>query len=357
MAPLPYVPRRGRSPVRINVARRSRPPSRSRSRSVSLLPTRGYIPTAKRNRVNMVLRRRPMRKRVFKTVSGAGGQTSNFKLGRPMPTYAKTLLKGTNFKVHRSLVSSRLDCLQGQQAYTSIAILRNGGYAQVSNPDYEIPYLLNMASSNSLPNQPITNGSPSTTQKVFLHKIFSKFMMTNMDIGNLQLHIFDVITKRDYPTGASTAFDGGIADISNSTQTGNALGLMPWSSPEFNAHFRVLQKSSIILAQGQSHTHFVSYKPNKMITAERLVSSDISLAGYTVHTFIVIHGLPVNDRDNKTQVSTGSVSLDIVQTKEIHWSWMEHNKSLWTTTTALPLLSNEYEINIGSGQPALDTEA
>lgn len=352
-----YVPPRGRSPMRRpTLARRSR--SSSRSRSVSLLPPTGYIPISKRKRVNVALRlKRGMKKRNFRTVPGVGGQVSNFKLGRPMPTYAKTLLKATNFKTHRSLDSVRLDCPQGQQAFTNFGILMNGGYAEIANTKREIPYLLNLASANGLQPNNIANGSPSTTQKIFLHKIFSKFMMTNMDIGNLQLHIFDVITKRDYVSASTGAFTGGIQDISNSTQTGSALGLMPWSSPEFNAHFRVLQKSSIILAQGQSHTHFVNYKPNKQITAERLTSDSVSLAGYTIYTFIIIHGLPVNDRDTKTNVSTGSVSLDIVQTKEIHWSWMEHNKSLWTTTSTLPLLTNEYEVNIGTGLPSLDTEA
>lgn len=343
-------------PVRPRTARgRSMTRKPRKGKSVTVSPSARKTTGGRRGRPRV--RGRVMRKRNFKTVPGAGGQVSTFKLGRPMPPYAKTLLKGTNFKVHRALLSSRVDCAQGQQAFTSYSILRNGGYANTSNPDYEIPYLLNIASANGLPNQVITNGTPSTTQKIFLHKIFSKFMMTNMDIGNLQLHIFDVITKRDYPGGVTAAFTGGVADITNSTADGTALGLMPWSSPEFNSHFRVLQKSSIILAQGQSHTHFVNYKPNKLITAERLVSSDLSLAGYTIHTFIIIHGLPVNDRDNKTQVSTGSVSLDVVQTKEVHWSWMEHNKSLWTTTTGLPLLTNEYEINIGTGLPALDTEA
>lgn len=298
-----------------------------------------------------------MRKRNFKTIAGAGGQVSNFKLGRPMPTYAKTLLKGTTFKVHRSLLSQRVNCPQGQQRVQDYGLLYGGGYANTGNSIYDIPYLLNIASGSGLDPISIANGNVGSTTKIFLHKVFAKYMLTNMDIGNLQLHIFDVIAKRDYNLGGAAAFDGGIADVSGGTASSGSLGLMPWSSTEFNTHFRVLQKSSIILAQGQSHTHFVNYKINKSVSAQILNSGDSTYKGYTIYTMILFHGLPVNDRDDKTQVTTGSVSLDIVQSKEIHWSWMEHNKSKWTTTGGLPLVANEYELNIGSGQPALDTEA
>lgn len=335
----------------------TRKPKRGKTVSVTISPPRHPQPRKTTGGRRGRPRKRTMQKRNFKTVPGVGGQVSNFRLGRPMPSYVKPLLKLTNFKTHRALISQRLDCVQGQQASMNFAYLQNGGYAQITNPAYDIAYLLNQASLNGIGGGNISDNSPSTTTKIYIKKVFAKFMMTNMDIGNAQVHIFDIICKRDYPQGATIAFGNGISDVTTGAQDQRALGLMPWSSPEFNTHFRVLQKSSVILAQGQSHMHYVNYSPNKIFTAERLVSSDNSLAGATLFTMILIHGLPVNDRDTKTNVSTGSVSLDIVQTREVHWSWMEHNRSSWSTTGALPVLTNEYEINIGSGLPTLDTEA
>lgn len=352
-SPVLVRPRRGRSATR-------RPAYRSRSRGVPLSPLPRKTTGGRRGRPRIRPRPRRPVMRALPSVPGVGGQLTYFKLGRPMKFYHKALLKNTSMQVHRSNRSARLEVTQGHQNVTSYAILRGGGYSNVSDNAYELPYLLNTASQNGINTTGVTtvqDALVTDTTRIFLHKVFSKYMITNQDIGNCQLHIYDVIVKRDYPSTAHVAFDAGIKDIGNNAWDSTQLGLMPWSSPEFNSYFKVLQKNSIILAQGQSHTHIVSYKPNKSIIAEILKSNCQSLKGYTIFTMIIAHGLPVNDQTTKTNVSTGSVSLDIVQTQDIHWTWMEKNKSNYTYVPELPLLTTEYEMNIGSGAPQADTQA
>lgn len=338
---------------------RSRNPSTSRSRSVSLIPSRGYVSARKRARVNALLSRRP-RSRNLASQAGVGGQLTYFKTGRPMKPYHQALVKNVTMQVHRVCRSARLEAGVGLQNISSYAIMRGGGYAQVNDSSYEIPYLLQQAVTNGLTSTAtLADGTVNDTQKIFLHKSFTKYMITNQDIGNAQIHIFDIMTKRDYTSSPSSAFDAGIKDIGNSAmaQDSTALGLMPWSSPEFNTFFKVVQKTSLILSQGQSHTHIVSYKPNKTVTAEILKGGNQSLRGYTIYTMILAHGLPINDRDTKTNVSTGSISLDIVQTQDIHWTWMESNKARLTYNNQLPTILTEYEMNIGKGAAEADTQA
>jgi len=243
--------------------------------------------------------------------------------------------------------ATRLTAGVGVASIFSTSLLGSGAFTTTPNYDQDIPAIQYKVAGA------ITGQSKAS--RFLVESAYHDFRITNQDLGNVEIHIYDVSCKNDATLAPQQALYQGLNDESDGSfgfsNTVVPIGLVPTQSALFNQFYRVKQHTRIILAQGQSHSHSCYIKPMRVMNSELMTDASLSLKGLSMWTMIVVNGLPQNDSTTKTQVSTGNCALDIVATKTIKYTWSSDTNNSYFYTNTLPsaFTVGENIVNIGSG--------
>jgi len=200
------------------------------------------------------------------------------------------------------------------------------------------------------------------TTKYILHSAYKEIKLSNMDKGNVQVTLYDLVPKRDLSNNQYdpiTSWTNGLADCVNNGSTTPAisnLGSTPFDSPRFCQNWTVKKSTKITLAQGQCHTHRIYLKVNRVINRE-LTQDQFHLRGLTAHTLIVANGLPLNDQTTKTNISTGAVVIDMISMTRYVYQGIALNPSAYSFSDAQVAPATAYLLDPGSGEPEADAAA
>ena len=290
---------------------------------------------------------------VFKNVKveGTGGQISAFK-ARAKPNQALAMMKKTNASNYLYWnAAQRLTAPVGSQAVYAYPVFAGQGFTSTETQYTDLSTMSYKVSS-------LTSG-PAKSTMFGVESAVAKWMFTNQDSGNLEMHIYDIVTKRDNSTAPDVAWYQGLTDeVSTSiNNTQVPIGSVPQCSQLFNVNYKVKQHTRVILGQGQSHCHYVGLSPNKVFRSEILSNSDFSFAGWTYYCLIVISGLPTNDSTNTTSVSTGAASVDMVYSKQMRYTWSADAIDNYFYSQNLPTSFTNGESIMGIGQGVKITDA
>nr|WAE42482.1 MAG: capsid protein [Cressdnaviricota sp.] len=184
-----------------------------------------------------------------------------------------------------------------------------------------------------------TNVSANATQKVIHLSVSAEVMITNQDVGNCVLTLYDIIARRDLTTTAvnnpGQAWASSYSDEGGSNTDYQIIGATPFSSDLFTQFFKVLKITHVFLGQGESHSHKVYFSPNRQIDKEYINNEAQGIKGLTCFTSLVAYGAPYNDATTKTSVSTGQVTLDVVYRKQYKYSFIADSTTTWFKTNNL----------------------
>lgn len=184
----------------------------------------------------------------------------------------------------------------------------------------------------------------------------SKMMITNQHQSPVKVQIYDLICRKDcasandYPT---IAMDTGIKEQSINTMDKNTLGIQPMRSQQFNVFWKIAKVKTAFIDPGAVHLHYVTARVNKAIPYSYLAkSADAYYRGITYATLIVAHGLPINDADVKTEVTTAAVALDIVVTTTYMYTYTLPDNKTATAYADLGSIASEHGIEVMDGATA-----
>jgi len=204
----------------------------------------------------------------------------------------------------------------------------------------------------------------SQVNRFLMQECSSELVFTNQDAGNCRVWLYDIVARRDLATNANlltpqAAFQNSLADEGGANANWSIPGTTPFSSDLFTQFFKVCKITHITLAQGQSHTHKVSFKTNKVIDGEFIQYEGNGFKGLTHYTMLMAHGFPYNDSTTKSQVSTGNVAIDFISKIQYKYTWIQDVDTNYSVTNTLPtsFTVNEEIMDIGTGAIAIDTQA
>jgi len=181
--------------------------------------------------------------------------------------------------------------------------------------------------------------------KLAFENIHSTHLYTNSCDRNTHMTIYDCVARfdgSDLNTSPTAVIAAGGADA-----TGGALsdfgipGTTPYNNPRFTSAYKIVKQTPIILSPGQTHVHRVNYGLNKVVSKERIVTSDLAgpLGNITMYTFIIIHGTPSHETAAETTVSLSLAKIDYVYLESFTYRCMLVNSDYNSITNSLPVLA------------------
>lgn len=282
------------------------------------------------------------RKTQYVTIKPGGATTSIFSHKTPAPAYMKQIFKQNAPQTFVTNSSGRLTSTNGLQATSFAAsVISTATAGDFSGGD-----------TGSILTQ-YYGGSIIAEQKstlIYFKSVLMNYCFTNNQTNNIFVDIYDVVSTRDGTYGANDASHQGLID--SGMPIGMAsLNVVPTQSPLFNQYWKVLKKTSIELGPGISHRHIHNIKLNKRWCAETMQTKSTYMQGMTTGVYIVAWGAPCHDATTVGNVSSGSVLLDLVATKQITYAVAEKAVTKAKYINLLPVLTTEREVNPESGVP------
>lgn len=295
-------------------------------------------------------------------VEGTGGQLSAFRASKSASKAVYLIKKITPSKYLYWSDAMRLTGTPGVQTATYFPFFTSGSYISTLSSETQYNDMATMLQQVAGDPTSSNNTQRKTTQFV-VEGMTGSVKIQNQDNGNVEIVLYDVVCKNDTDYDALYTWYQGLNNQANvTTYTGSTLpvGSVPQLSSYFNTHWKVKQKTRIVLGQGQSHVHQITLKPNRLFKAEEIEDGNDYISGLSYITLVVANGLPANDSTTLTQVSTGSVNVDIVYTKQMKFTYCVNNQSQWSQyANRLPtaFTNNESIMNIGTGAKSNDAPA
>lgn len=303
----------------------------------------GFRPKGKKRTggVKDILQRKHTSQRIPQST---GGSMSRYVHKAPCSRFTKAMFKRASSNYYVTNASFRLTTGgTGVQAVTSYSLLTGG----VVGGTGDLPYIYNKVTG--------TNTGYKTT-RVFFESVSAKYMMTNQDLTNANVTLYDVICRRDTNNSPDYEWSAGITE-ENATYNAAVVGCTPFSSSLLCSHYKVLKTSKLVLSPGQTHTHSVYYRLNRLLNQDILYDSLTELRGITIATIVVTHGEPTNSAATATNVTTASSTLDIVQTKQIRYSWIADDDTNFFYVNNLPAVADPHIVNVGNSAISSDAVA
>lgn len=196
----------------------------------------------------------------------------------------------------------------------------------------------------------------SANEKLIMHSIKAEVSWVNSSSSNSTFVIYDIIARKD--TGAANAstpvnaWASGIDSAGGSATDYQVIGSVPTESTTFNQFYKVVQRTRVSMGPGQMHRHEVSYNPNKLLAGLYLTNVAYNVAGLTMYTLIVHHGMPAHDSTTKTDVRVDISAMDYVQKISYEWRQVEDATTTWSksNTLATSFAVGEEFVNEAVGQ-------
>lgn len=255
--------------------------------------------------------------------------------------------------------------LLGKFEVTKHSLNRSLGFASSATQGKQTAFNLGaMFNSADIVNIFTAVGQTSTGQnsaKAFLESAHARALITNAETTNVHFTIYDCMARLDggalNTDPAATFLAGNVDAVGGAAADATIPGTSPFSNPRFVEAFKVLKKTDVILAPGQTHQHNMHYAPNRLISNERQVISGVGsgpLAGLTVWPMIIQHGTPVHGLAALTSVTLGASKLDVVTLEEIRYKVALYNYAINSITTTLATGLTGEQIYDGTDAEVLD---
>lgn len=183
-----------------------------------------------------------------------------------------------------------------------------------------------------------TNVLNNKTTQLYVDKVKSFMEIKNNGNAGCKVWLYDLIARQDHSINPSTAWGTGEGtDQGAGAGTANSPYQTPFQSREFCVLWKVKKVTSLILAPGETHQHYVNYYPRLYISAERVNNEGASfLKGISHAQMLVVMGSLDNDSVTKTQISYGVATVNQFNSKEIWYMGAADNKVVSNVTNNLP---------------------
>lgn len=274
-----------------------------------------------------------------KSLTSVSGEItkSDFTLGKPVDArYAQTFRMAQSFKNTQNY-SSQLSSLTAQQAYA-------GGSCLDGNT------IFNQA--NALYNETFAPGATGNRATKFGIRSANQILtFSNSGNNNLMLTIYEIGLRRDIMTNDETTYNyssplkaintsyslqGTLGTSGYPTLNSNSYGGSIFSADGFNFIYKVDSIFRITLAPGSSHVHTSDYFVHEMMSGEIADSTRGGYRNITRYFLIKIHGMPVHDSVNTTNVSVGPSRLDYVVSQTFRYDDYVASNTVTMLSSFLP---------------------
>lgn len=175
-------------------------------------------------------------------------------------------------------------------------------------------------------------GAAPNTQKVYLEQGTTKLMLTNEEDTNCEYYIYEMVSREDHSQDALYCWELGLVDETDPIAVVNrrgVVGISPFSSERFTQFWKVIKKTRIVLGEGQSHSHYINYKPRRVVNAELLTSGDVYFKNLSYTCMVVQAGLPLHDVTSGT-ATTAPTATAAVWTKQLKFKVVSNNQTVYT---------------------------
>lgn len=196
----------------------------------------------------------------------------------------------------------------------------------------------------------------SVNDQLVLHSIKAELLFTNSSSSNSAITIYDIVARKDAGNAnvnlPSQAWRYGVDQAGGAADDYLIVGSEPTESVAFNQFYKIVQRKRVSMAPGQLHRHEIYYQPNKLLKGQYLTQQPYNIAGITLYTMVVHHGMPVHDVTTKTNVSIDISSIDWCQKVSYQWRILEDATTSWrkTNNLATSFPNGEEFVNEAVGQ-------
>lgn len=204
----------------------------------------------------------------------------------------------------------------------------------------------------------------SQTNKFLIKSCSAETLITNQDSGNVNVVLYDIVARRDLATSSNiasplAAFQNSLGDEGGANSNYQYVGTTPFSLDLFTQFFKVVKISHVTLGQGQCHTHRVKFSVNTIIDGELIQYNTNGFKGVSCWTMAITQGMPYNDSTTKTQVSTGSIAIDVINKRQYAYTWMQDidTNYSYSNNIAGSFTVSENIMNEATGTASVDTAA
>lgn len=206
--------------------------------------------------------------------------------------------------------------------------------------------------------------SGSDTTLMNLTGASANIAFTNQDKGNCELHIYDIIARKDQAIGVgynpTYTFNAGLQQANTSgsatTVASSNLGAMPFSSQMFCQYWKIQKVTRVIMGQGTCHIHRFKYSLARKLDNSFIVDTT-TIGGLTYYAMVVIKGLPYNDITTKANVASGTCAVDFVADLKYNYNFIEANQQHIQYYNGQATIIAESVMDVGSGEAEADAQA
>lgn len=232
-------------------------------------------------------------------------------------------LKGTAVNTYLTHTTARHTANVGGQVFAELFTLQGGSVGSASPAiTNELDLIRSYINTNTL--------QGSKTTRYVVSSVNEELLITNQDNSKAEIIIYDVFCKRSCLSSVTGLVNGSLVDQGLTGWSVNVQGIRCETVLRDNRYWYVAQKNRFILEAGESHIHKFYVKKNIMVNMDTIAADSYPYVnGVTMCKIICARGMPCNDTINKSQVSTGTVTLDTVWNKQIRYRWISD-----TTQTA-----------------------
>lgn len=167
----------------------------------------------------------------------------------------------------------------------------------------------------------ITDAYARTSTTLIYNKVTDIITYTNVELTTTYLHIYELVPRQNlngssnYPEALWAAGLNEEYGAAGGSAVMNYPYEKPFRSKRFCLNYLVKKVIQIELAPGESHKHTSTYYVNRPVHGQVQLSYSIGKNFTNIHMHVA-SGTPINDATNKTLVSTSTVAIDIVMTRE-----------------------------------------
>lgn len=292
------------------------------------------------------------RQRVSSSSSSSSKSTAFVAASASGNSFSRFRTRGRNNRVSKKLWKG--------MAVPSALMVDNNWRLESSNGEQAVTYVPHLDSTNL--GTCFTNSGIliNNNGKIYLSKYTSEMYVTNQGMGNTRMTLYDIVCRRDTTeSNPVSAWNDGLLECtgtSANTRTSSNLNSTPFQSPEFCTKWKVVKRTVVQMALGQSHIHKVDIKFGSLISRDN-IEDFVYQKGLSFVTLVVIHGMPCNEQATQTDVAVSSAFVSIVRSQKVHYRAIMDNQNQYAYQKNQAALSDQYMVNSKSGQAEAGEEA
>lgn len=212
------------------------------------------------------------------------------------------------------------------------------------------------------------------TVKGFFRQIKGDLQLANVGTLSCMITLYDCVARRDLQgTDAAadsdipiSAWDDGMAatggNLDDEVKSSNNIGSTPFDSPEFVQKFKVLRVNKLSLVPGQTHSHSVTLRFNRIMAKEYQQAFNY-YRGLTHFTLIVVRGQPCHKVTKETEMGSEThfahispCAVSVIKTQMLDWRGINNQQSYYQYVNHMDDTAGAYSTEWQTGRAATEIE-